>query len=210
MNDWQVGLWRFDSGKHVAEEVCRFGSLFEGESRSCVISSKGSHRSAVKINTQTEERLSNNWQVDLLKLDSGKHVAEEDWRTGSLFREKKRTCVSHRKEVIDLLSRSMHEWRRGFRMIGKLTCQNWIAANTSLKRFADLVHYLKERAGVVLSHQKEVIDLLSRSMHKWRRGFQFDLSRLDSSKHITEEDWRTGSLFGEKKRTCVISSKGSY
>jgi len=40
-----------------------------------------------------EERLSNNWQVDLLTLDRGKHVAEEDRRIGSLFGEKKRTYV---------------------------------------------------------------------------------------------------------------------
>jgi len=93
LNDWQVDLLKLDSGKHIAEEDWRTGSLFGEKKRTCVVSSKRSHQSAVKINAQTEERLSNNWRVDLLRLDSGKHVAEKDWRIGSLFGEKKRTCV---------------------------------------------------------------------------------------------------------------------
>jgi len=98
------------------------------------------------------------------------------------FKERAGVVSSHQKEVIDLLSRSMHEWRRGFRTIGKLTCRDQIAANTLLKRFGDLVHYFEERAGVVSSHQKEVIDLLSRSMNKWRRGFQ-------TIGELTCQDW---------------------
>jgi len=115
---------------------------------------------------------SNDIQVENQIMDSGKHVAEVDWRIGSLFEgEKKRTFVNALQGDIDLLSRLMHDWRRGFRTIGKLTCGDSIAANTLLKRFEDLVHYLKERAGVVSSHQKEVIELLTRSTHKQRRGF---------------------------------------
>ena len=114
----------------------------------------------------------NDYQVENQIMDSGKHVAEVDWRIGSLFEgEKKRTCVNALQGDINLLSRSMHDWRRGFRMIGKLACGDWIAANTLLKRFGDLVHYFEERAGVVSLHQKEVINLLSRSTHEWRRGF---------------------------------------
>jgi len=52
--------------------------------------------------------------------------------------ERRRGLVlSHQKEIINLLSRSMHKWRRGFQMIGKLTCQDWIAANMLLKRFTE-------------------------------------------------------------------------
>jgi len=114
----------------------------------------------------------NDYQVENQIMDSSKHVAEVDWRIGSLFEgEKKRTCINALQGDINLLSRSMHDWRRCFQTIGELACGDSIVANMLLKRFADLVHYLKERAGVVSSHQKEVIDLLSRSMHDWRRGF---------------------------------------
>jgi len=80
-NDWRIDLSKSDSGKHVAEEDWRTGLLFGEKKRSCVISSIGSHRPTVKINARMEKRLSNNWQIDLSKSGSGKHVAEEDWRT---------------------------------------------------------------------------------------------------------------------------------
>jgi len=73
---------------------------------------------------------------------------------------------SHLTEVVDLLSRSMHERRRGFRTIGEFTCQYRIAANTSLKWIGEPVHCFERRRGLVSSHRTEVDDLLSRSMHE--------------------------------------------
>jgi len=39
--------------------------------------------------------------------------------------------------------------------------------------------------------------------------WQIDLSISDSSKHVAKEDWRPGRLFGENKRSCVVTSNGS-
>jgi len=96
---------------------------------------------------------SNDIQVENQITDSVKDVAEVVWRIDSLFEgEKKRTLVNALQGDIDLLSILMHDWRRGFLTICKFTCGDSIAANTSLKRFEYLVHYLKERSGVVSSH----------------------------------------------------------
>ena len=57
----------------------------------------------------------NDYQVENQIMDSGKHVTEVDWRIGSLFEgEKKRTCINALQGDINLLSTSMHNWRRGF------------------------------------------------------------------------------------------------
>jgi len=46
----------------------------------------------------------NNYQVENQITDSGKHVAEVDWRIGSLFEgEKKRTCINALQGDINLL-----------------------------------------------------------------------------------------------------------
>jgi len=127
---------------------------------------------------------SNDIQVENQTTVSGKRVAEVDWIICSLFDgEKNRTYVNALQGDIDLLSRLTHDWRRGFRTIGELTCGHSIAANTSLNRF-------------------EVFEGKSRSC--------VDLSNSDSGKHVAEEGWRTGLLFGEKKSSCVISSNGSH
>jgi len=77
------------------------------------------------------------------------------------FKDRAGVVLLHQKEVIDLLSRSTNEWRRGFRTIGELTCRDRIAANMSLKRIGESVHCLKRRRGLVASHQKENIERTS-------------------------------------------------
>jgi len=50
----------------------------------------------------------NDYQVENQITDSSKHIAEVDWRIGSLFEgEKKRTCINTLQGGIDLLSRSI-------------------------------------------------------------------------------------------------------
>jgi len=116
---------------------------------------------------------SNDIQVENQTTVSGKHVAEVDWIICSLFDgEKNRTYVNALQGDIELLSRLTHDWRRGFQTIGELTCQNQIAANTSLKRIGEPVYCVERKIGLVSSHQSEAIDLLSRLTHERRRGFR--------------------------------------
>ncbi len=99
-------------------------------------------------------------------------------------------------------------------MISKSNRRKGNAANMSLKMIGQTILFLgREKSSFCVESKVAVNDQSSFMQDCWRRvhlnDYQVENQIMDSGKHVTEVDWRIGSLFeGEKERTCVNALQG--